>query len=1446
MSTNIVNNARSISTSRLCVYDTTIAYSSDFSVNGEVDGWDYYRNIHTYGCWGGFLFGTFISTEAIIGRANPFTPVPAEDYYTVKLVMKYDMVERRSTQQPASVGRLAWRTINNPVWGSDKEYTFDIIPDGKWHEYILNLGETQWWQGDVNDLRLSPAIDGKEADVFFVKDIKIVSTSTFRCTQGGCSAFSQYTHNCVGAGDRALIVGDIPSERDTHVSINSDAIYNFTIEEDVNDVLLLNINDYGYERIRLDLVTNKDGSYIAKALSKSISALDVGGYAEVEVAYDDGVFKIYTGTAMNDATIAVAYSPAAVTLGFYDTYQTKISTETVGTSPATLFKPASSFRVKTSQVLDLFDGDVSSNFKFDPIGYSTEGGRSDWLKGGVGDIALGKPKHTNSSATTISRDYNVLSNAGKTIIDFNHPFNTSGRIKMIQIACTLDNSNVSESTGWNDANRVELTGAKVIILRPNRVGNLKPVGTVSIPNRDRSSSVIYSKSQVSTELMCDIWVNKGDLIGVYNANMYVGKSLTGNEIDANYYQIDGEPTDVFDPGRLNGQGNSGILVYARGDLRQDKLIIDIDLGIRYNLNDIYIYADTEAVNMDYNVARCLDIDWDINLFGLTHSTGYKDGRDGTWANFTHQNTAYGVNRLTDGLYHAPDGEAGALAGSDSSGLVITSPGYFFINGDGEWVDSYQYGGAWYQGDPFVADFVDDPITFTIIFPHNTTRTIYKAKIYFKENWNFRSFGLATYNGSYGDAGDTEFSQFQYIPEYTAITLDDRRYEKDGAQYDSIKEYLFVNPCLGKATFEATGPQERWYSPGLGVSVSQPGKITNIEESITAANTDWSVLEHEFAPINCHGFMYHVTYHESTKINEMELFCQSDDIGSSLIGGTTVSYSLYNDTWWPAEISEDVNLNIRALLNDTPRYLSIEISPVTTVRLKDIDLQLSSNDLFLGEKGCATNIELDDCTLGEINSSKKIEIENTYGAPYDLYVDVQRDTIREAGLLYASSLSGTEAITNPEVGVDGHYKKENDYILRNAAGNVAINCECYGLEDLLSDKKVWVTDDDGYSWYEWGTITKGESIDLSNMSSRTYTVMEFPPLSRNKFWKIRFKCEDHSTNVRELRVYYEDTELEVVNFYHDKSNPIEAAMTDAAPHLDNYSVRGSYYTLNNVNFIGFELTSQQKVTKIIMFHDDLPDYSPSFYQFGIDHYTAFCMQTDYYTDNFFDYSYNELSISRSNVAPQRDSYTARSWSYSQDFATCSGHDWVEWDPYEGTYPAFFNTTCVTGTDNYIESTWVGTGVQPMYGGYHGAIYKAIDEIYEDWQFKLDFKFMVTEREGIVSLGLLRSHHWSNVNWARQHLWGGVQVAFDQYGAMELAVHDDTNQYSVAEYDSIKSPNYSYDLNTEYYLRIQSDGVGNYTMYLWTGDWDTGTLMYTQTLYSNRRWRATKLGIGGGAG
>ena len=281
MSYNFINEASSIAVSNLCAYDTARGYETDFNTNGDVDGWDYYDGIHTYGAWDGFLFGTLYGSYALIGRTSVFAPVSAETHYTIRITMKINPSARVSSQVLPTVGRIMWVTTSNPVWGSDKQMDFTIYADNLWHTYSLNMGAEQYWQGDIRNLRIYPVYeDGRDGDEFFVKTIQIISVDTYNCFKPICSYFPFYSHPCGGIGSRG------------YCQSSSTGAEEYTIEAGVNDELIVDINDYGDEIVRLDEVSGATGEEISKIIAKSISKVSVGGYAETEVNYSEaGEFK---------------------------------------------------------------------------------------------------------------------------------------------------------------------------------------------------------------------------------------------------------------------------------------------------------------------------------------------------------------------------------------------------------------------------------------------------------------------------------------------------------------------------------------------------------------------------------------------------------------------------------------------------------------------------------------------------------------------------------------------------------------------------------------------------------------------------------------------------------------------------------------------------------------------------------------------------------------------------------------------------------------------------------------------------------------------------------------------------------------------------------------------------------------------------------------------------
>jgi hypothetical protein len=1179
MSYNFVNDATNIEVVNECLYDSSVGYEADFSVDGDVDGWDSFSLLHTYGVWNGFLFATLYGANAYMGRSNVFTPVAAETHYTVKISMKLNPT---SGSLP-TMARLMWRTLNDSSWDSDKTLDFTIYPDNIWHTYVLNMGTEQWWQGDVNDLRLYPLLDGDDGDEFFIRAIKIDSVSTFQCLNPTCSYYNNYSHPCQGIGKRAYCLAD-----------TTDSNY-FDILSNNNDELIVNINGYGSEKITLASGTNISGDVLAKDLTKKISQVDIGGYAEANVTYSEtGRFKIYSGTYSDDSTVTIAGGSAAETLGF-DSF-----TSSQGEDPATGFRPKSSFKIKSFQLLELFDNSQESYIEFDPFIYNIEGGRRDWVENGLGTSTLiSQPDEGYYNLV-----YGTIENENKTIIDFNHPFNASGKITKLYLVGTM----------VSDDGTVR-TGCKIKIFRPNKSGRLKTIHTLDVPNR--SGGKLYSKTQEYVVVDCDLLVNKGDIIGAYNIDIYVGKSYT-QEPDALYYQVSGEALGTFDPGDLLGGGNAGFFFYGRGDDFQKKLHIDIDLGKRVNIEQIDIDGFSDSDVLEYNIARCLDLDWQVDLFGGTHDTGYWDSWNSWWVNYNHANVAYGKNNLTDGDYGNENGVAAdGFSASDAGGVVPTNPHYFYVNGDEEWVGIHFHVGQ-YKSDPYVRNFDEDPIAFTINFPSNKNKTIFKSAIYFKERHNFRSFGLSYYLGPDITSGNADNPHYQYIPEYSAVTTDSVRNYEGSENYETVEAYLFNNPCDAKPDVVSNS-------------------IANYDEFMAAEVIDWNVIKHEFGPITCKGFRIYTDYHKSTKINEMELYAYVENEGTNIADSVGIRHSQYEDLWLDAEMVANDDGTASSFIGSTPQYFRIEVEPVNTIHLSDLLFTVSVDDVYVGEKGCEYKVLLNNTKRGTTNDANRIDFKNVYDKPFSLYVDIPKDAEYDKGLVFYSTLASEDAITEPEVGPGASFSKRVNYPLVLRDNNCAINCPVYGLKNLVDGKQTYWSLDGDY-WEEYETAYSGISIDFSNFKSQTRTVINIPKLHTNRYWKIGFSCQDQTMNIREARIYEDGTLLSYTG-YHDPGTAWLGPVSDWAPHLNNSSIVGSYYTLEDESYITFDLGVQKSVTKIVFYNDNTTtDYSNS--GCGIDRYTQLCLHCDNVVDTttFVDSSYFPKTVTaRGNTYIDNNSY-----------------------------------------------------------------------------------------------------------------------------------------------------------------------------------------------------------------
>jgi hypothetical protein len=1037
MSYNFLRDSRYVRNSFLCMHDTLDGYSSDFHENGDVDGWDVYDNIYLYGCWNGVLFGTAYDRDCYIGRSTNLLPIEAEYYYVVKIMMKVTNNNTNKSIQGLTTGRIRWTRLGDSSWDSTKQMDFDITADDKWRLYIINMGPAQWWQGDISNLRIYPFIDGWSGDEFAIKYIKISSQNTYACDNTQCPYYLSYEHPCPGGGSRGSCESGL--QNTTYTTLSG-----------VNDKFTINIDGYGEETFDLGTNENTTPIEMAKILANNIASLNVGGYAYVEVDYSENdKLKIYSGTVGSDSSVLVVDSSAARALGFFDNDGNDISTREVGTDPADGFDYASSRMLTALEINKLIDGKTDSfAYIHDPQQYNIEGGRRDFNEIGTSRLLSG---------VTSGEYYQSLNNTGRTLIDLSHPINNNGRLKAIYMYGKITSL------------------AKIKILRPRKDGTFSVVYSLNMPTEDATK--LYTTLPINYRVDCDILVSKGDVIGIYNADLYVGVTLNGRP-DAVFQQLNGDISvgEVIDAGQVYSFGVAGFAIYARGDRWQDNIILDIDLGDRVNIEEMNIYGREESDEFEFNIASCLDLSWSVNLYNGTHYHSGVRWTDGEPWTYTHLNIAYGHSCLNDCIRTADNGRQGDTFTSGPNGMeTYGHHAYFYVDGDAEWLYSLnctgktEYCWPYVPGSAYgttrtagVGGFTRDPISFTLTFPYNFTTKIHKSIIYFKEQNNFRSIELSYYLGPYQSTGNAyKDSRFMRVPNYTSIKLDGLEYLSDSD--DISNDYLFNNPTNEDIIFARANR----YDP------------INWREYRAALITDWTILEHNFDQLDCAGFRIYTNHHNSTKIMEIELYSKVKT-DPSLLDNVSLSFSDYGDIWTDVMFEEINNNKISGFMGGAPRYMRLEFLSATPFELNEIEC-LVGDQVKLA--GCKEIIDLDHAPNKRIGESTPIVLENVYDKAFDLSVDIPKETSESEDIIFWSKLDSQTDVEDPQIGPGCKLYKSNDYEIKNDNKQCAINVPAYGLKNIIDGKTAYFYSSCG-SWESYGNLNYYDTTDIALDKSAT--------------------------------------------------------------------------------------------------------------------------------------------------------------------------------------------------------------------------------------------------------------------------------------------------------------------------------------------------------------------------
>jgi len=109
----------------------------------------------------GRLHGTITGSDPYIVR--DLMDVRGDDYRALVIRM----------QATAGVGgQFFWITEEAPTWGEDKHALFQLVADGRYREYRIELGTHRWWAGQtITGIRIDPG-GGATAGTFAVDYVR--------------------------------------------------------------------------------------------------------------------------------------------------------------------------------------------------------------------------------------------------------------------------------------------------------------------------------------------------------------------------------------------------------------------------------------------------------------------------------------------------------------------------------------------------------------------------------------------------------------------------------------------------------------------------------------------------------------------------------------------------------------------------------------------------------------------------------------------------------------------------------------------------------------------------------------------------------------------------------------------------------------------------------------------------------------------------------------------------------------------------------------------------------------------------------------------------------------------------------------------------------------------------------------------------------------------------
>lgn len=866
---------------------------------------------------------------------------------------------------------------------------------------------------------------------------------------------------CPGIGRRGSIVG---------TSVLFDKL---DIEEGVNDTLIVNINNYGDVEFTFPPSKGLTREEVRVLLERELSSIDQGGYPYCEVSYDYSTasYRIQSGTYGFDSTVQVIGGTLANTLGFTDSLGNP-SYETISGRPhAVGFEFSNTYVAKSLHLSDLVNVGGSVGLLHNPTSPVTKIG--------------------TEFAGTTSR-LNKLSGVGKTFVDFYHRATEEGTITEVEFHGQLPRDAVAKYT-TNFAsvlgNRVDLnegrlnlyelhegdlieiddvgyegngsyvitrvennegavyidtslplgsnltvtvqTVGKVKHLRPDHKGRLTLVNEVVLG--EEILGQLYSRVPDTYKIPVNWYVHKGDMIGIYNATgIYVGNDIN-RKAEAMYLAYDGDLVGSnVEVGVPVGNGIKGIGLLGKNTKTQDRAVYDISFEEAESIEYLDIDGELYPELRDYNLATAIDQGFSLQVTVTgTHIHKVFNTLTSDFLYIPHQNIAYNIEALTDGVSHSFNGFLGAFEQN------IEGAAYFYVSGDGEFTPTdpadqdaieFPVGGNLVHEE--IQEYYNDEVVFN--FNWNVPKEVYKYKMFFKEYPNVDNYSMEwlkkpnrTYDGSsigyerIGLGNDSEFS---------LVRLDQLTLTSD--QIEEAQEFIKHFQKVFDANIDSS-------NPGAGGT------------RLTYERNPFTVLEKQFTPVTTKAMRWICGSHRSTKISEVELYSYTSS-ASSLSESLELFFSGDGVEFEKADVTEVGPNKVRFDIGIPVKHMRIVVTPSTLMELYNISADSSDSLIKYSDETKEKSIDsLDiDIEKGVLSEAKKLRITNLDCFTSSAEVSVETEEISDT-IILKSNLRSEDEVLYPEVGPNGITYFDSNSNLR-ITDNIAINSKLYRLKNLAAN------------------------------------------------------------------------------------------------------------------------------------------------------------------------------------------------------------------------------------------------------------------------------------------------------------------------------------------------------------------------------------------------------------